>query len=203
MRSATVRRLMVALWVLATSLLMASCSTTASNAPAASTSETPAITGQPAGYNAADLAFADNMITSHQQAVTMSALVADRSGNPAVGQLAADITAALAPEVEMMKVLMVQWNENPDTKRGDGGAGTTVRGTVDGATLQRLSAMTGTEFDDLWLTTMIAHHQAAIDTAKAESVGGANVDAVDLAKRIVVAQEGRIVQMQQVLADGR
>jgi uncharacterized protein (DUF305 family) len=188
---------------LATSLLLTSCSGVGSVAPAASSSDEPVITGEPAGYNTADVTFATNMVMSHQQAVQMSALVAGRSGNPDITQLAADISAALPPEVEMMNVLTVQWKENPDSSRGEGGPGATLRGMVDGATLQRLSAMSGTEFDSLWLTTMIAHHQGAIEMAEAETADGENVDAVDLAKRIAGAHQGRIVQMQRSLADGQ
>ena len=39
------------------------------------------ITGQPAGFNADDVAFATNMIPHHQQAVELSAMVPDRSTN--------------------------------------------------------------------------------------------------------------------------
>ena len=69
---------------------------------------------QPAGFNADDVAFATNMIPHHQQAVEMSAMVPDRSTNPEVVQLAQQISAAQGPEIETLKVFLVQWKENPD-----------------------------------------------------------------------------------------
>jgi uncharacterized protein (DUF305 family) len=194
---------MAVLCAMATAFLLTSCSATESDAPAEPSSEKPVITGEPAGYSAADVEFATNMTASHAQAVEMAALVAERSEDPAVVQLAADITAALSPEVQILKVLLVQWSENPDTKRGEGGPGMTVRGMVDDATLERMRSMTGADFDRLWLETVIAHHQGAIDMANAEITNGDNVDAVDSAKRMVGVLQGQTVQMQQLLADGR
>ena len=50
------------------------------------------ITGEPAGFNAADVAFATNMIPHHQQAVELAALVPDRSTNPELVPLASQIS---------------------------------------------------------------------------------------------------------------
>jgi uncharacterized protein (DUF305 family) len=106
-----------------TALLLASCSSPASDVhasqPAGTESSAPIVAGQPAGYNAADVAFATDMIPHHQQAVAMSKLVPDHSTNPAVIKLAADISAAQGPEIETMKVFLVQWKEG-GSDSGDG-----------------------------------------------------------------------------------
>ena len=44
----------------------------------------------------------------------MSALVPDRSTDPELIALAEQISAAQQPEIETMKVFLVQWNENPE-----------------------------------------------------------------------------------------
>jgi uncharacterized protein (DUF305 family) len=184
----------------AAALLLSSCSnsTSNSNADHPKTDE-PVITGQPAGFNADDVAFATNMIPHHKQAVDLSALVPERSTNAELIALAQQISAAQQPEINVMKVFLVQWNENPDTNSGHAGHGTTMRGMVDAATMTKLQSLNGAEFDKLWLESMIGHHQGAIEVAKAEIANGDNVDAKSLAKNIVTMQEAEIGQMKQML----
>jgi uncharacterized protein (DUF305 family) len=166
-------------------------------------SEEPVITGQPAGYNADDVAFATNMIPHHQQAVQMSALVPERSTNPEVIELATQISAAQEPEIQALKVFLVQWNENPDTSTGHEGHGAPMQGMVDEATMTKLQSLNGAEFDTLWLQSMIGHHQGAIEMAKAELANGENVDAKRLAQTIVDTQQAEIGQMNQMLEGGQ
>jgi uncharacterized protein (DUF305 family) len=195
-----IARLASVLAGLAVALFVSSCSNSTSNStPDHPPSEQPVITGQPAGYNADDVAFATNMIPHHQQAVDLSALVPDRSTDPDVVALARQISAAQQPEINVMKVLLVQWNENPETNSGHTGHGSTMQGMVDETTMTKLKSLTGAEFDKLWLESMLAHHQGAIEMAKAEIANGDNVDAKSLAKTIVTTQEAEIGQMKQML----
>lgn len=165
--------------------------------------ETPVITGEPAGYNADDVSFATNMIPHHEQAIELSKLVADRSTNPELTALASQIASVQQPEINIMNVLLVQWNENPEAGiyPGDGhaGHGQTMQGMVDGATMARLESLKGVEFDRLWLESMIGHHQGAIEMAKAEIANGKNVDAIAMATTMVKTQETEIGQMKQML----
>jgi uncharacterized protein (DUF305 family) len=193
-------RSVAALAALAVALVLSSCSNSTSDSHADhSQTDQPVISGQPAGYNADDVAFATNMIPHHQQAVDLSALVPDRSTNAELKQLADQISAAQQPEINVMKVLLVQWNENPDTNTGHSGHGGAMQGMVDEATMTKLQSLNGAEFDKLWLESMISHHQGAIEMAKAEVANGDNVDAKSLAKNIVATQEAEIGQMKQML----
>src|SRR5690349_14134707 len=84
-------RLLVAL---AAALLLTSCSNSTSESSADNPkTDEPVITGQPAGFNADDVAFATNMIPHHQQAVDLSALVPDRTTNGRLVELAKQISA--------------------------------------------------------------------------------------------------------------
>jgi uncharacterized protein (DUF305 family) len=157
----------------------------------------PAITSAPAGFNAQDLSFAANMVTHHQREVQISRLVDEHSTNPLVGQAAANIIAELPPEIETMKVLLVQWREDPDSQVGTGVAGPRQTAVDDDPTAQ-LNSLTGPEFDSLWLQSMIRHHHAAIAIGKAEVNGGHNIDAVRLARRIIDVEQAEIVRMQQI-----
>ena len=105
---------LAALAALTAALFLSSCSTSASDSHADHPqTDQPVITGQPAGYNADDVAFAANMIPHHQQAVDLSAMVPDRCTNAGLVALADQISAAQQPEINVMNVFLVQWNENP------------------------------------------------------------------------------------------
>jgi len=189
------RRVAAALAALTVALFVSSCSSPSADDHADhQRSNEPVITGQPAGYNADDVAFATNMIPHHQQALELSALVPDRSTNTELIALANQISAAQQPEINVMKVFLVQWTEgtgNP-TSSDSGHAG-------HGSTMTKLESLNGAEFDKQWLESMISHHQGAIEMAKTELANGDNVDAKSLATNIVTTQEAEIGQMKQML----
>ena len=197
----TLTRAAALLTCLVAVLFLSACAKSAPAGDAGTTQDQrPVITGKPADHNAADIAFASDMIPHHQQAVDMSALVPDRSADADVQKLASDISAAQAPEIQTFKVLLVQWDENPDLDTGSGKGGQSgMHGMVDEATMARLTSLEGAEFDQLWLHSMIGHHQGAIEMARAEIANGANVDAKSIAQNIVTTQQAEIDQMNQLL----
>jgi uncharacterized protein (DUF305 family) len=194
-------RVVAVLACLAAAMFPSACAESAPAGDAGTTQEQPVITGEAAGHNAADIAFATDMIPHHQQAVAMSALVPQRSTNAEVQKLASDISGAQGSEIETFKVLLVQWNENPDldTGSGNGGQSGGMVGMVDEATMARLASLEGAEFDQLWLQSMIGHHKGAIEMAKTETADGANVDAKSIARNIVTTQQTQIDEMNQLL----
>jgi uncharacterized protein (DUF305 family) len=198
----TLARAAALLACLGTALMLSACAKSAPAGDAGPKQEQqPLITGKAADHNDADVAFVTNMIPYHQQAIDMSALVADRSADADVQQLASDISAAQQPEIETLKVLLVQWNSNSESSparapAGNGG----MPGMVDEATMARLTSLQGSEFDQLWLQSMVGHHQGAIEMTKAEVANGANVDAKAIAQNSVNAQQTEIDRMNQLLA---
>lgn len=208
--SSIVMRMVAAFAAGAAALLLSSCTSPAGSAGSPGdghtdhthTADEPAITGTPEGYNADDVAFATTMIPHHRQAVELSGLVDSRSTDPELVGLAQQIAAAQQPEIETMKVFLVQWNENPDTSSGHAGHGGSMQGMVDDATMARLNSLSGAEFDKLWLESMIGHHQGAVEMAKAEITNGDNGDAKRLAQSIVDTQQAEIGQMNQMLGGG-
>ena len=198
-------RMIAALAALATALVLSACSASpdAGDGHAGHTSveQTPAISGEPAGFDADDIAFATAMIPHHQQAVDLAALVPGRTTNADVTALAQRISAAQEPEITTMKAFLVQWKENPGdgTEQGGHGGHEAMTGMVDDATMEKLKASSGSEFDTLWLKSMIGHHQGAIEMARAELANGQNVDAKSLAQNIIDTQQAEIEQMQTML----
>lgn len=163
--------------------------------------EAPLITGDPAGYNAADIAFASDMVPHHAQAIDLARTALERSANPELTALAEQIVSTQQPEINILNVFLVQWNENPENRSGPDGGGpeSSLPGTVDEATVARLESLGGPEFDKLWLQSMIGQHQGAVELATTEIADGANVDAIAIAENIAAAQEARIAQMKQML----
>jgi uncharacterized protein (DUF305 family) len=198
-----------ALAAAATVLLLSSCSSPEADGHAdhqhgseSSAASTP--TGQqPAAFNDADVTFVTDMIPHHEQAVAMSALVPDRSTDPAVLKLAADISAEQGPEIETMKAFLVQWKggaiDSSQSEGHNGMEGMQMPGMVDGGTMSKLQSLKGAEFDTLWLQSMIGHHEGAIGMSNTEIANGVNADAKKLAQEIVTTQQAEIGQMKKML----
>ena len=197
--STTSTRLTAALAGLAAVAALSSCSTAtkedhSAHATSASSAAAPA-------HDEDDVMFAQMMIPHHQQAVELAALVPDRSTDPALIKLAAAISAQQQPEIDTMTAALRQWGVNPDEMaHGSGHAGMTMQGMVDDATMVKLEALKGPEFDALWLKSMIGHHQGAIAMAKVEITDGTNPAMIAMAKDIVSAQQSEIDQMNTMLA---
>ena len=193
--TSTSTRIVAGIGALTTIVVLSSCSKTEDHsAPASSTATT---SEQVAAHNAHDVMFAQMMIPHHQQAVELSALVPDRSTNPAVVKLAATISGEQQPEITAMKALLVQWEVDPNTASDH--SDMPMDGMVDDATMAKLQSLKGAEFDTLWLQSMISHHQGAIAMAGGEAAGGQNVDMIAMAEKIVTAQQAEIDQMKQML----
>lgn len=193
MTSATVR-FTAGIAALAAALTLSSCSTATKEADHGAHSSSAAAPA--AAHNADDAQFGQLMIPHHQQAVTLAALVPERSTNPAVTKLAATIAAQQQPEIDTMKKLLDSWGVNPDDASHDSGhAGMTMQGMVSDDTMVKLEALRGAEFDQLWLTSMIDHHRGAVAMANTEIKDGKNPDMVALARSIVTAQQAEIDQM--------
>lgn len=137
--------------------------------------------------------FATMMIPHHQQAIDMSEMALANSTNADVKRLAQQIIDAQAPEIEQMQA----WIE---------GHGHEVHGEHDMAgmaseeDLAKLATLASPEFDELFLTLMIMHHEGALamvsmldDTDQAE--------AKELAKHIVEVQTAEIELMNQLLTN--
>jgi uncharacterized protein (DUF305 family) len=191
---AVIIRVTVGLAALATAAVVSSCAGPPSSHEHASQDT------RSTEHNAADVAFAQNMIPHHQQAVDMSAMVPSRTANPDVVVLANHIGSDQQSEIDMLKELLARWGEptGADHAGHDGHAAMGIDGMVDAATMERLQYLRGAEFDGLWLRSMIKHHQGAVTMAQHEVAHGQNPDAVKMAKIIVDWQQLEIGQMTKL-----
>ena len=151
---------------------------------------------QPADFNDADVTFLKGMYPHHAQAIEMAKLVATRSQNEEVLGLAASIEAAQGPEMEEITALLKQFGKpEPSTTMEHEG----MQGMASTAQLADLAAMSGPEFDKMFLTLMIAHHQGAIEMSTIESASGKNPQTKTLADAIATAQTTEIENMKALL----
>jgi uncharacterized protein (DUF305 family) len=151
-------------------------------------------------HNVDDVAFAQNMIPHHQQAVDMSAMVPRNTTNHELIVLAKHISLDQQSEIEVMQGWLAQWGVPTAHDHGGHGGGMAMEGMVDDATMNTMQSLTGADFDALWLRSMINHHQGAVSMARKEIARGQNPDAVKLARIIIDAQQWEIARMNDILS---
>ena len=151
-----------------------------------------------AAFNDADVAFAQQMIAHHGQAIEMAELAPDRAESQEVKALAAQIKAAQAPEIERMTGWLQEWGEpvegGMERHGGDG-----MQGMMSEEQMASLEAASGAQFDELFLTQMREHHVGAVTMAEEELETGESPEAKELAQTIIDTQEAEIVEIDRLL----
>jgi uncharacterized protein (DUF305 family) len=189
--------------LIAGTLVLAGCSGgTSSSAygghsPSGSDASASSSTGTEAGFNDADVAFASAMLPHHEGAISMTELALARAADPRVLDLADRIEAAQAPEIVTLTGWLADWGAD-DEGGMDHGEDMGGMSEEDMAALMNAS---GTEFDRLFLTRMIAHHRGATAMAELEAANGQNADAIALAESIRDSQAGEIAEMKALLTE--
>lgn len=153
-------------------------------------------------FNATDVQFATDMIPHHRQAVDLAALAATKASDAEVKALAAKIRTAQEPEIATMSGWLTAWGEpvpSTDAMHHDAGDMGGMPGMLTDAELRQLGTATGTAFDKLFLTSMIKHHEGAVETARAEQAQGADPAVKKLAADIVTSQTLEIAAMKALL----
>ncbi len=152
-------------------------------------------------YNDADVTFAQLMTVHHEGALGMAALAEQRAESSEVQEMASEIKEAQVPEIELMESWLDVWGEplqpmdDGDTDHG----GMDMNGASQDQVMDQLQQLSGPDFDDRFLTDMIAHHEGAVMMAEEELTDGLNPDALLLAQDIIDAQEIEIKRMQQLV----
>jgi uncharacterized protein (DUF305 family) len=190
-------------WVAAAAVIvLTACSGPATPERTGPTGPSATHDSQSAEHNTADIAFAEDMIPHHRQAVEMTAMVPSRSTNPDLLVIATHISSDQQAEILTMKGLLARWGvpDAPSQENPMDHSGMHIAGMVDGATLNTIQSLTGPSFDALWMTSMISHHQGAIAMAQNEIDQGRSPDAIKLAKMITSAQQREIAQMNHLLS---
>ncbi|CAJ1505483.1 DUF305 domain-containing protein [[Mycobacterium] burgundiense] len=168
----------------------------ANSTPTAQTAQTAVDTATQDSHNQADVDFAQGMIPHHEQAVEMSdILLAKPDIDPRVAQLAEEIKAAQAPEIEQLQGWLTQWGAPAASDHGMEG----MHGMMSEQDIAELRDAQGTEASRLFLTQMIEHHDGAVIMAQTEIDSGQFSDAVAMARDIISTQQQEIDHMREIL----
>ena len=149
-------------------------------------------------WSRTDADFVTMMIPHHAQALEMTRLAHEHSSRPEVLSLAERIEAAQGPEI----VSMSKWLDARDLRvpRASDPAHT-MAGMLTDAQMRELGQARGKEFDRLFLTGMIQHHEGAITMAEPMAAKGRDAVAIEMAMDIEAAQKVEIEKMEKLLAD--
>jgi uncharacterized protein (DUF305 family) len=117
----------------------------------------------------ADVDFMQGMIMHHSQAVEMTALIASHTTNPDVRSLGAKISSSQSDEILFMKRWLAARGQATSTSMPgmtgmdmSGNAMAPMPGMLTPAQMTTLRAAHGAQFDHLFLTGMIQHHNGAL-----------------------------------------
>ncbi len=165
----------------------------------------------------ADVRFMQGMIMHHAQAVEMTALIASHTGNQDVRSLGARISSSQSDEIKFMKrwletraepisPMMPEMHKMPgmDMSSHSMDHAMLMPGMLNPKQMEALSKAKGAEFDRLFLTGMIQHHNGALimvkdlfDTAGA----GQDAEVFSFATDVDSGQRAEIRVMQTMLRE--
>ena len=152
------------------------------------------------GFNDDDVMFSQMMIPHHEQAIEMADIALDPAvgASDAVKSLATRIKNAQDPEITKMKAFLTTWKEGltPDSSMDHGDS---MSGMLSADDIKKLSALRGVEFDRAWMTSMIDHHEGAIEMAKDVLKDGKDSAVKTLAKLVTTVQDSEILEMKKLL----
>lgn len=176
--------------------------------------------GTPAAATAADIKYVQMMIPHHRQAVEMAVLAPKQARDTAVKALADRIDKGQGGEISAMQSWLRQHGatEGQGQSAGGGhtghgrgtgggsgatgGAGGTTHGNMPGMAtpeqMARLQAAEGTEFDRMFLSLMITHHQGALTMAREVLAHGLDTVVNDMARDVLTSQNAEINRMRDM-----
>lgn len=147
-------------------------------------------------WSQTDADFVTMMIPHHAQALEMTRLAQEHGVRPEVVSLAERIEAAQGPEIVAMsgwldtRGLRVPRASDPDH---------TMAGMLTTAQMSELAKARGEEFDRLFLTGMIQHHQGALEMAEPMASQGSDALAIEMAMDVEATQSVEIEIMEKLL----
>jgi uncharacterized protein (DUF305 family) len=190
-----------AIAVALTATLAACGSDESPSADTAPATEAPSGSNATVALNAADIEFAQGMIAHHEQAIEMAEIALDPNvgASPEVIDLATRIKGAQDPEVELMTGWLTAAGEPVVMDTSGGHDMSSMDGMMTAEQMDAMAAMTGAEFDQMWLEMMVAHHEGAISQSESVKSNGSNPDVLALADQIITAQQREITEMQALL----
>ncbi len=150
----------------------------------------------------ADVHFMQGMIAHHAQAIYMTRMAESAGASPRVLKLASKIDLSQAGEIRLMQGWLGDYKQSvPDTSSW---RTMSMPGMLTVEQLSRLAEARGANFDRLFLTFMIQHHEGAlsmVDDLFAAPRAGQEIDISVFANDVHTTQTAEIGLMHQMLED--
>lgn len=201
------RRALCAAGFSVVALLTAAACGSASTGTQPTAGAPPPATSTASAHNAVDVAFAQQMIPHHRQAITMAGLAPARTANTKVRDLASQIATDQNREIATLNSWLQTWHAPSTENDASGGSAmggmdrAAMVGMMSNQQMSQLVKSSGPAFDRLFIQLMIAHDQGAVQMATTELSAGRNPDAMHLATSIQRNQNAQIATMRQLLAN--
>jgi uncharacterized protein (DUF305 family) len=115
-------------------------------------------------YSKDDVQFLTDMIPHHNQAVQMADLVADRTNRPELVDVAGRIDVSQADEIDFMQQWLRTRGESVPEPTAHSAMHTShkMAGMASPEDMAKLAEQKGTDFDRMFLSLMITHHEGAV-----------------------------------------
>lgn len=151
--------------------------------------------------NDADVEFATMMVPHHEQAVRLIGYVKGRTENPELLALADRMREEQSAEIAVFKAWLEQRGESELT--GDDLAEHVkhMAGSISEKQFTELQAASGTAFDKIFYTLMIAHHKGAMEMADNTLGYGVNPDMHKMAADVNTSQNAQVRTMEVLLSE--
>ena len=156
-----------------------------------------------------DVEFMQGMIMHHAQAVEMTAMIEERTTNKDVRLLGAKISQSQSDEIAFMRRWLIlrgfptEMQMSGGDHSGHGGhGGHTMPGMLSPEQMEALRKSKGAEFDRLFLSGMIQHHEGAlvmVDDLFKTSGAGQDGELFNFATDVDSGQRAEIRSMQTLL----
>ena len=160
-----------------------------------------------------DVEFMQGMIMHHAQAVEMTALIEERTGNKDIRLLGARISQSQEDEMAFMRRWLMARGQSVsiggNTAQGHGhtvkkdGQSMTMPGMLSPEQMDELKRARGDEFDRLFLKGMIQHHEGALTMVKDlfDTAGtGQDAELFNFASDVDSGQRAEIKTMETLLS---
>jgi uncharacterized protein (DUF305 family) len=142
------------------------------------------------------------MIPHHQQAIDMAALAKDRTNLKELLDAAGRIDASQKDEIEFMQKWLAERNEQAPAAADHAAHMGGMKGMATPEQMAALAAANGTDFDRLFLTLMIKHHDGAVQMVEdlTEQPGSAYEPALfEFTRDVTNDQNAEIERMNALL----
>jgi uncharacterized protein (DUF305 family) len=143
-----------------------------------------------------DLDFLTGMIPHHQGAIDMAKTVLQFGKDPEIKKLAENVVEAQEGEIAFMQEWLAKADKAALVDAPDSAA---ANQAAMGQMMKNMMVTYKGDADADFVTSMIPHHQGAIDMAKVALQYAKDPAVLKLAQEVVTAQEGEIAFMQEWL----